>query len=77
MQAFDEEGCLKDEEKVAELEDCFNEFKLFVEITNRLVSEYSTAKERSKKIFLGTGIRKRGNVHEICRYDRYKCKEID
>jgi hypothetical protein len=49
MQAFDEEGCLKDEEKVAELEDCFNEFKLFVEITNRLVSEYSTAKERSKK----------------------------
>ena len=49
MQAFDEQGNLIDSEKVAELEDCFNEFVLFVEITNRLVSEYSTAKERAKK----------------------------
>ena len=49
MQAFDEQGNLIDNEKVAELEDCFNEFVLFVEITNRLVSEYSTAKERAKK----------------------------
>jgi len=40
---------LIDHEKVAELEDCFNEFFLFVEITNRLVSEYSTAKECAKK----------------------------
>ncbi|WP_430610595.1 NADPH-dependent FMN reductase [Enterococcus sp. DIV0876] len=49
MQAFDDHGQLKDADKVAELEDCFNEFLLFVAITNQLVDAYSTAKERAKK----------------------------
>lgn len=39
LQAFDEEGDLLDQEKVAELEDCFAEFQLFVEMTNLLLKE--------------------------------------
>lgn len=39
LQAFDEEGNLKDAEKIAELEDCFSEFKLFVEMTSLLLKE--------------------------------------
>lgn len=42
-QAFDEEGNLKDQEKVAELEEDFNEFLHFVTLTNQLL------KDRSKK----------------------------
>jgi len=47
MQAFDDQGQLIDQDKVAELDDCFNEFLLFVKITNQLVDAYSTAKERA------------------------------
>lgn len=36
-QAFDEEGNLKDQAKVKELETCFEEFQLFVEITHQLI----------------------------------------
>ncbi|MGX7205114.1 NADPH-dependent FMN reductase [Enterococcus pingfangensis] len=42
-QAFDEEGNLKDQEKVAELEEDFDEFLHFVTLTNQLL------KDRSKK----------------------------
>lgn len=42
-QAFDEEGNLKDQEKIAELEEDFNEFLHFVTLTNQLL------KDRSKK----------------------------
>ncbi|MDN6627105.1 MAG: NAD(P)H-dependent oxidoreductase, partial [Pisciglobus halotolerans] len=37
LQAFDEEGNLKEQDKIAELEDCFEEFTLFVEMTNLLL----------------------------------------
>ena len=47
MQAFDDQGQLIDQDKVAELDDCFNEFLLFVKITNQLVDASSTAKERA------------------------------
>lgn len=36
-QAFDETGNLKDQAKVKELETCFEEFQLFVEITQQLI----------------------------------------
>ena len=58
MQAFDEDGCLKDEEKVAELEDCFNEFKLFVEITNRLSSVNIRLPKSARRNFLGNRYKK-------------------
>ncbi|KFN93187.1 fumarate reductase flavoprotein subunit [Tetragenococcus muriaticus PMC-11-5] len=45
LQAFDEEGNLNDKEKIAELEDCFTEFLLFVEMTRRLLKERSTRKK--------------------------------
>ncbi|TQS74261.1 NAD(P)H-dependent oxidoreductase [Ornithinibacillus gellani] len=44
LQAFDEEGNLKDANKVSELEDIFNDFTQFIEITNHLVSKNPTKK---------------------------------
>ncbi len=37
LKAFDEEGNLIEQDKVKELEDCFEEFVLFVEMTNLLL----------------------------------------
>ncbi|MDN6733306.1 MAG: NAD(P)H-dependent oxidoreductase, partial [Tetragenococcus koreensis] len=45
LQTFDEEGNLNDKEKIAELEDCFTEFLLFVEMTRHLLKERSTRKK--------------------------------
>ena len=45
LQAFDEEGNLKDQEKIAELEEIFDEFLQFVDITNQLVKESATQKK--------------------------------
>lgn len=48
LQAFDEEGNLADQGKIAELEDCFEEFVLFVEITNALLKEHNARKSKNK-----------------------------
>lgn len=40
LSAFDEEGNLIDPAKVQELEECFEEFQLFVEITNQLTKDH-------------------------------------
>ncbi|HCM88895.1 MULTISPECIES: NADPH-dependent FMN reductase [Vagococcus] len=48
LQAFDEEGNLVYAEKVTELEDCFHEFIMFVEIVNRLISENKSTREINK-----------------------------
>lgn len=45
LQAFDEEGKLHDQEKIIKLEECFDEFTLFVEITNQLLKERHTRKQ--------------------------------
>lgn len=49
LQAFDEEGNLKDEQKISELEERFDEFTRFVHLTNQLVNPESTKKSRTKK----------------------------
>lgn len=49
LQAFDEDGNLKDSNKIEELEDIFDEFLQFVEITNQLVSSKDSRKKREKK----------------------------
>jgi NAD(P)H-dependent FMN reductase len=48
LQAFDENGDLNDPEKVAELDECFGEFVLFVEITNALLKERGARKAKDK-----------------------------
>lgn len=48
LQAFDENGDLVDPEKVTELEECFEEFVLFVEITNALLKAHHTRKAQNK-----------------------------
>ena len=48
LQAFDENGDLNDPEKIAELEECFEEFVLFVEITNALLKEHGARKAKDK-----------------------------
>lgn len=48
LQAFDEEGNLKDENKVKELEGIFSDFTQFVEITNHLVKKNPTQKQNQK-----------------------------
>ncbi|MCF1676622.1 MAG: NAD(P)H-dependent oxidoreductase [Tetragenococcus halophilus] len=47
-EAFNTEGQLVYPEKVAELEDIFNEFLLFVEITNRLIEEQKTRQPKKE-----------------------------
>lgn len=49
FQAFDKNGDLVDQTKVAELEDCFEEFVLFVAITNQLIKEHGSLKKQTKK----------------------------
>lgn len=39
LQAFDESGNLKDQDKIEELEEILDDFKQFVEITNQLVGD--------------------------------------
>lgn len=46
-QAFDEDGNLTNEEKVAELDTIFAEFELFVEITNTLLEKQGSSKKES------------------------------
>jgi NAD(P)H-dependent FMN reductase len=48
IDAFDEQGDLRQLEKVQELESCFNEFLVFVELTNELLKDnrYKTEKAR-------------------------------
>lgn len=48
IQAFDEEGNLIYLDKIAELEECMDEFNLFVDITNRLLKERTITKEKDK-----------------------------
>lgn len=50
LQAFDEEGNLVNQDKVAELEDCFDEFVGFVEVTKTLLEKHPKRKA-SKKPF--------------------------
>lgn len=49
LQAFDEKGYLVYPEKVAELEECFDEFVQFVEITNELLKRHTIKTEQDKK----------------------------
>lgn len=48
LQAFDEEGRLKDQKKIEELESIFNDFLQFVEITNHLVNKNYSSKKVQK-----------------------------
>ena len=48
LQAFDENGDLVDPDKITELEECFEEFVLFVEITNALLKEHNARKAKNK-----------------------------
>ncbi|MGM0125967.1 hypothetical protein IGI37_003368 [Enterococcus sp. AZ194] len=49
LEAFDEAGQLVYPEKVKELEECFDEFLLFVEITNQLVKDHRFKTEQNKQ----------------------------
>lgn len=49
LQAFDEEGNLKDQDKVKELEGIFNEFIKFVDITNQLVEAEGSHVKKDEK----------------------------
>lgn len=49
LQAFNEEGQLKDQDKIKELEEQFNNFIHFVEMTNQLVNKYSSHQKNSQK----------------------------
>ncbi len=49
LQAFDEQGHLIDQDKIAELKEVFGEFLSFVERTNQLAKERRTIKEHHKK----------------------------
>ena len=48
LQAFDEDGNLKDQDKILELEGQFNDFIQFVEITNQLVTTNNARKQPQK-----------------------------
>lgn len=48
LQAFDEDGNLKDENKIEELEGIFHDFIHFVEITNQLLGKNHTQKRVQK-----------------------------
>lgn len=48
LQAFNEEGQLKDQDKIKELEEQFNNFIYFVEMTNQLVNKYSSHQKNSQ-----------------------------
>lgn len=49
LNAFDESGQLVYPEKITELEECFDEFLLFVEITNQLVKDHRFKTEQNKQ----------------------------
>ncbi|MFV0559267.1 MAG: NADPH-dependent FMN reductase [Enterococcus sp.] len=49
LAAFDEQGELVYSDKVTELEECFEEFVLFVTITNQLVKEHHFNLEKEKQ----------------------------
>lgn len=49
LNAFDEKGQLIYPDKVKELEECFDEFLLFVEITNQLVKDHRFKTEQNKQ----------------------------
>jgi NAD(P)H-dependent FMN reductase len=49
LQAFDEEGELIYPERVTELEECFEEFCLFVSMTNQLVKDHRFKTEQNRK----------------------------
>jgi NAD(P)H-dependent FMN reductase len=49
LQAFDENGGLVYPEKVTELEECFEEFCLFVSITNQLIKDHRFNTEQKRK----------------------------
>lgn len=49
LDAFDEAGSLVYTEKVKELDECFEEFLLFVDITNQLVKDHRFNTEQNKK----------------------------
>ncbi|MBP1040861.1 NAD(P)H-dependent oxidoreductase [Vagococcus sp. BWB3-3] len=48
LDAFDEEGNLIYGDKITELEECFAEFSLFVEITNQLVKDHRFKANQTK-----------------------------
>ena len=49
LTAFDEQGNLVEQDKVKELEECFAEFILFVEITNQLVKDHRFKVEKNQQ----------------------------
>ncbi|MDL4840519.1 NADPH-dependent FMN reductase [Aquibacillus rhizosphaerae] len=49
LQAFDENGDLKNQSKIEELEGIFNDFIQFVDITNQLVSAKSVHKKQAQR----------------------------
>ncbi|WP_334329009.1 NADPH-dependent FMN reductase [Companilactobacillus sp. HBUAS59699] len=49
LQAFDDNGNLVYEDKVTELEECFDQFLLFVDITNQLVKDHRFQANQNKK----------------------------
>ncbi|MCX8618284.1 NAD(P)H-dependent oxidoreductase [Gilliamella sp. B2923] len=49
LQAFDEQGNLVYADKVKELDECFDEFLLFVELTNKLLQTGKFNTEQNKK----------------------------
>ncbi|KAF1299185.1 NADPH-dependent FMN reductase [Enterococcus sp. JM4C] len=61
LQAFDEEGQLAYPDKVKELEECFDEFLLFVEITNQLVKDHRFKTEQNRQFSWETA---NGGNHE-------------
>lgn len=61
LTAFDEDGNLVDTEKVKELEECFAEFTLFVEITNQLLEDHRF-KSRKNNNFSWEKIADGGNI---------------
>jgi len=48
LQAFDDNGDLVYEDKVTELEECFDQFLQFVDITNQLIKNHSFQAEQNK-----------------------------
>ncbi|APX71761.1 NAD(P)H-dependent oxidoreductase [Companilactobacillus allii] len=49
LQAFDESGDLIYKDKATELEECFDQFLLFVDITNQLVKNHGFQAEQNKE----------------------------
>lgn len=74
-QAFDESGDLIYKDKVQELEECLDQFLLFVDITNQLVKDHRFQAEQNKK-FTWESANEGVMTNEIYRNSWNKRKEI-